>query len=62
MIYNKFIINSGPVIIMRKQDEYRSNYKYIAHNFTGILYESYNLSEVVLFCKQYGIGFIYSWK
>jgi len=59
---NKFLINCGPVIIMRKQDEYKSNYKYIAHNFTETLCESNSLLEVELFCKKYGINFIYSWK
>ena len=56
------IINPGPVIIMRKQDEYKSNYKYIAHNFTETLYESNNLLDVELFCKKHGIKFVYSWK
>ena len=53
---------SVPAIIMRKQDEYKSCYKYIAHNFTEVLYESNNLLEVELMCKQNGISFIYSWK
>ena len=54
--------SGGPAIIMRKQDEYKSCYKYIVHNFTEVLYESNNLLELELFCKQNGISFIYSWK
>ena len=59
MILHKFIINPGPVIIMRKQDEYKSDFKYIVHNFKEILYESNSFSEVTLFCKRNGIGISY---
>lgn len=62
MICHPHKICLWPVIISREYDEYKSCYKYIAHNLMEVLCESNSLSEVELFCKTHGIGFIYGWK